>query len=613
MAPPDLEVHPVVIIGGGAVGLVSSIYLSLRQVPHLLFERYPGTSIHPKACGINPISVEIFRELGVEDEVLRQRAPVERGSRTAWYTGLGSAGREICKKEAWNAYQDEYAVASTAEYVILPQMRLEPILKRRAVELNPNGIFNNAEVVEISEGGAQDLAAITVRHRGQAGRTEEKSYQARYVIAADGGRFSADKLGIPWCGERDIVSMISCHFRAPISTTHDPNVFISWLINPELGGTIGTGYLYHVGPYAPSTPETEEWMFVFGARPDDPANFDKDKVVTRLRRSFGLPEDVLKLDVISISEWKVQALVAEQYRSKSGRVFLVGDAAHRVPPWGALGLNTGLQDIQNLIWKLDLALKSDQGQSETGKRGSFDALLDTYEEERRPIAARVAATSLQNLRKHGLVMDYALGIDIKNEAATNVEAMHKYFEPTHPEHEQIQQAVSRALEVMDTEFHALGAEVGWFYPSADIGGEGAATRHDGALLENGEFDILNYHPSTVPGHQLPHAWLRRDDQLVSTRDFVLNDKFVLLAWEANWRKAEGEYVHVEIVGADSGSWLDVNGTWAAVSGMNKQGAVLVRPDRIVAWRTQRASKDGMVELDKIVQRLLKKNCVAGQQ
>ncbi|KAK7754313.1 hypothetical protein SLS62_003606 [Diatrype stigma] len=606
MAPTDSEVHPVIIIGGGAVGLVSSIYLSLRQVPHLLFERYPGTSIHPKACGYNPISVEIFRDLGVEDEVLRQRAPIERGSHTAWYTGLGSAGREICKKEAWNAYQDEYAGASTAQYVILPQMRLEPILKRRAVELNPHGIFNNAEVVELSEDAAQDLVAITVRHKGEAGRTEGKSYQARYVIAADGGRFSADKLGISWCGERDIVAMISCHFRAPISAIHDPNVFISWLINPELGGTIGTGYLYHVGPYAPSTPETEEWMFVFGARPDDPANFDKDKVVTRLRRSFGLPDDALKLDVISISEWKVQAIVAEHYRSKGGRVFLVGDAAHRVPPWGALGLNTGLQDIQNLIWKLDLALKSDRGQSETGKRESFDALLDTYEEERRPIAARVATTSLENLRKHGLVMDHALGIDIKNEVATNVEAMHKYFDTTHPEHEKIKEAVSRALGVMDTEFHALGAEVGWFYPSKDVDGEGAATRHDGAFLENGEFDILNHHPSTIPGHQLPHAWLKRDGQLLSTRDLVLNDKYVLLAREAIWRKAEGEYVHVEIVGADAGSCLDVNGTWATVSGVSKQGAVLVRPDRIVAWRTRGAPEDELAGLDKIVQRLLKK-------
>ncbi|RYP59502.1 hypothetical protein DL771_010883 [Monosporascus sp. 5C6A] len=604
MAPTNPAVHPVVIIGGGAVGLATSIYLSLRRVPHLLFERYPGTSIHPKACGYNPISVEIFRELGVEDEVLRQRAPIERASCTAWYTGLGSGGREIYKRGAWNANQNEYAAASTAEYVILPQIRLEPILKRRAVGLNPNGIFNDAEVLDISEEVAQDRVSITVRHRDQ-GESEEKSYQARYVIGADGGRFSADKLGIPWCGERDIVAMISCHFRAPISTIHDPSVFITWLINPELGGTIGTGYLYHVGPYAPSTRETEEWMFGFGARPDDPANFDKEKVVARLRRSFGLPEDALKLDVISISQWKVHAIVAEHYRSKGGRVFLVGDAAHRVPPWGALGLNTGLQDVQNLIWKLDLALKSGQGQGETGKGEMFDALLGTYEEERRPIAVRVAATSLENLRKHGLEMDRALGIDITNEAAANVEAMHKYFDPTHPEHEQIKQAVSRAQRVMDSEFHALGAEVGWFYPAADINGEGAAARHDGALLENGEFDILNYHVSTIPGHQLPHAWLKRGEEESSIRDLVLANKFVLLAWETSWRKAEGEHVHIEIIGADSGSWLDVNGTWATASGIGKTGAVLVRPDRIVAWRTQRESEDGIAELDKVVQQLLK--------
>ena len=86
---------PVIIVGGGPVGLVSSILLSLQKIPNVLFERHPGTSIHPKACGLNQRTMEIFRHIGVEEEALRQSAPPETVSRTAWYTGLGTRGREI--------------------------------------------------------------------------------------------------------------------------------------------------------------------------------------------------------------------------------------------------------------------------------------------------------------------------------------------------------------------------------------------------------------------------------------------------------------------------------------------------------------------------------------
>lgn len=142
----DESDSPFIIVGGGPVGLIASIYLSLHEIPHLLFERHAGTSIHPKAVGINPRSMEILRELGVEPEILRACAPLDRVGHTAWYTAIGPGGRETHKRRAWGGLGDEYARSSPAPYVILPQIRLEPILQRWAQALNPRGLRYQAEV-----------------------------------------------------------------------------------------------------------------------------------------------------------------------------------------------------------------------------------------------------------------------------------------------------------------------------------------------------------------------------------------------------------------------------------------------------------------------------------
>ncbi|KAI0009257.1 FAD-binding monooxygenase [Xylariaceae sp. FL0662B] len=343
MSPETTPIHPVIIIGGGPSGLATSVALSQRKIPHLLFERYPGTSIHPKAVAFNPRSVEIFRELGVEADFLAQRAPSDTVAQTAWYTDIGPTGREIYRRPAWTGHAELYAAASPADYICLPQIRAEPILLRRARALNPDGLFHRSEVVDVQEHAGDDdrdstHVSVFVQH---ADGPEAKEYRARFVIGADGGRFLVDRLQIPWEGERDVLRMISVHFRAPVSEHHDPRQLITWLINPNRGGTIGTGYLYHLGPYPlrkTSGPGSEEWMFAFAAAPEDLAGLEvgkgaaerdgkgKEKLVERVRLSLGLPD--LDLEVLTVSQWRVEAVVAARYRSAGGRVFLVGDAAH---------------------------------------------------------------------------------------------------------------------------------------------------------------------------------------------------------------------------------------------------------------------------------------------
>jgi 2-polyprenyl-6-methoxyphenol hydroxylase-like FAD-dependent oxidoreductase len=324
------HVHPVIIIGGGPVGLTCSILLSLRGIANVLFERHPSTSIHPKAAGINQRTTEVFRVMGIEEEVYAHATPAEVAGRTAWYTSLGEEGREVFSRDAWGGgqYEAEYATHSPSKYCILPQIRLEPILKRRAIELNSTGIRYNHEVSSTREDG--DSIEVTVKERMSG---QVSLHRAQYVIVADGGRMFTDQLGVKWSGEADIMTMISAHIRAPIRSLHPDNRnFMTWFTNPAMGGSTRTGYLYQLGPWpeAMTNPDAEEWMFVCAQTEDDPEVFDAETTLARARKTIGIPD--LAIEVISISPWTVNAIYASQWRV--GRCFLVGDSAHRIPPWG---------------------------------------------------------------------------------------------------------------------------------------------------------------------------------------------------------------------------------------------------------------------------------------
>ncbi|KAF2650002.1 hypothetical protein K491DRAFT_782917 [Lophiostoma macrostomum CBS 122681] len=576
MAQDELEiVEPVIIVGGGPIGLTCSILLSIRGVPNKLYERHASTSIHPKACGINQRTTEVFRVMGVEDEVYAHATPAEIAGRTAWYTSLGNEGREVISRDAWGGgqYEAEYAAYSPSRYCILPQIRLEPILKRRAIKLNPTGIHSYHEVLAVDN--RRDFTEVTVQNR-ETNKIIRR--RARYVIIADGGRQFTDKLGINWDGEANLTTMISTHIRAPIRPLHPDNRnFMTWFTNPAMGGSTRTGYLYQLGPWpeAVTNPKAEEWMFVCGITEDDPQAFDEETALARAKKTIGIPD--LEIELLSLTHWTVNAIYASKWRAD--RCFLLGDSAHRIPPWGALGMNTGIQDAQNLIWKLCLALKDPQ---------KYDALLDTYYTERAEVGKRVGQTSLQNMRSHSGHIDAAIGINTNQTSEQNIAAAKSFFDPEHPDYARKRTLIEAASHELDTEFKAPGYEVGWFYPSADVNSEGGAT-HGGQQLPDGTLVHHTYYISTIPGHHLPHAWLAHDGKTVAIRDLLNQDIFTLFVEAGNVPKIADDRVQVIAIG--SRGWHDVNGTWKQHRGVDATGGVLIRPDGIVAWRGELASAE----------------------
>ena len=214
-----------------------------------------------------------------------------------------------------------------------------------------------------------------------------RTVAGKYLIAADGGRTVAKQLNIGVSGPTNLVDMVSGNFTADLSAWRDPKVMISWFINPDLGGSVGTGFLYPIGPWDDSG-HSREWNFVLAMGADDPQRLDEDAARDRVLRTLGI--EGLPVTVHSVSHWYIQSVVADSFRAR--RCFLAGDAAHRVPQWGALGMNTGIGDVRNLCWKLAMALAEPalegpsgvlRARASAGRSGRRDQLTGKLPQRRR--------------------------------------------------------------------------------------------------------------------------------------------------------------------------------------------------------------------------------------
>jgi len=593
------EMHiPVLIVGGGGAGLTASMLLSTYGVDSLLISRSPHTSRLPKAHVLNQRTMEIFTEVGVADAIYERGTPPENMKATAWYAGLSgdhaNYGRELGRLEVWGGgYTDpDYIAASACRTTNLPQIRLEPVLKEHAELLGRSEIRFNHELLSLE----QDGEGVTARILDRASE-EEYSVRADYLLGADGGHVVGAAVGIEMSGPRDIMKLVSVHMGADLSQwLGDDEVLIRWLVNPNFGGSWASGILVPMGPVHWG-PKSEEWVFHMQYATDDLDAMQEEKVLERMRATLGIADFSPK--IFRISAWVMEGVIADRFRD--GRVFLLGDAAHRHPPTGGLGLNSAVHDAYNLVWKLVAVLRGHAG----------DGLLDTYEAERKPVDQHNIDNAIANAMNHYKI-DEALGLSPDKSADENWAELRPLWDDL-PASRDKRHALNCAIGSQTIEFRHHNVEFGYTYSSAAVVDDGS----DPYIPLD---PVRLYEPSTKPGHPLPHAWVEREGERLPLGTLVHGDYFLLIAgedgnaWVEAAEKLAAEHnlpLRAVRVGVLDSDYVDVRCAWLKNREITSTGAVLVRPDRYIAFRSMEAVDDPKAVLTGTLNQILSTDLTEG--
>ena len=563
----------VLVVGAGPAGLTAATLLARAGVDSITVTKYPGTANSPRAHITNQRTMEVFRDLGIEDRVRAVATPNELMGHNVWATSF--AGPELARLMTWGSGVDrkaDYEAASPAAMCNIPQHRLEPVLAEAARERGADLRFST-ELVRIRQD--PERVHAVVRHRDTGA---EYTITARYVIGADGGRSTvAEQLGFGFEGETGLGAAANVWFEADLAayTAHRPGT-LYWMCQPGNDYWVGSGTFICVRPW-------DEWVMLFMY---DPAEGEPDlseaAATARAHTLIGDPD--VEVRIKGISQWQINHVVATEYRR--GRVFLAGDAAHRHPPANGLGTNTSIQDAYNLAWKLAAVLAGRAGED----------LLDTYHDERRPVGKQVVDRAMQSVQDM-LPISQALGFEAGQSAQDGWASVEALFADT-PEGERRRRALDDAVALQNYQFNCHGVELERRYRSAAIVDDGTAAPTPHRDPE------LYHHPSTHPGHRLPHAWLQHGTGHVSTLDLAGHGRFTLLAgigggpWVEAARAAGAELgldLVVHRIGYQQ-DYEDVCGDWARVRGIGDRGALLVRPDQHVAWRCPELPDEPAAEL-----------------
>jgi putative polyketide hydroxylase len=358
------EKTPVLIVGGALTGLSGAVFLATHGVPCVVVERHPDLLMHPRLRGINPRTVELFRQAGLEPAI--RAASYMSGEQYTWV----AIRAETLADEEYAGIEEEgdvsvFASASPSPFGTIDQDKLEILLRDRSRELGADVRFAT-ELMSFQQDDDGVTAVLRDRRTGI-----ERTLRAGYLIAADGANSKIrQRLGIDVDGPGVLYHTITAMVEADLT--------------PALRGRrVDMAYLQQPRPYTvlmAHDNEGQHWVFATGYDPEHESieDYTDERIAEMVRAAAGLPGAKVRLRPqipdtgLTVLGFSIGAQVARQYRA--GRVFLAGDAARINPPTGGLGGNTGIQDAHNLAWKLAAVLHGQAG----------FALLDTYHDERHP-------------------------------------------------------------------------------------------------------------------------------------------------------------------------------------------------------------------------------------
>jgi len=559
----------VLIVGSGPAGGAAALCLATLGIPNIMITKYRWTANTPRAHITNQRAMEVFRDLGVEDQVLADATPHELIGDTVFCTSI--AGEEIGRIRTWGTHparEADYQLASPCLICDIPQTYLEPILVKNATARGTQTRFSTEYLSH-----EQDDAGVSVTVRDRL-TGAVYTIRAKYLIGADGARsMVASDLDLPYEGEMDIAGSMNITFKADISryVSTRPSV-LYWVIQPgsNVGG-IGAGLVRMIRPWY-------EWLIVWGYDISQPAPVVDEEAATQIVRGLlGMPD--LEIEITGTSLWGNNEMYAT--RLQKGRVFCAGDAIHRHPPSNGLGSNTSVQDSYNLAWKLAAVLRGEASPS----------LLETYSAERAPVARQIVLRANKSSREFVQFFD-VLGLTGAKTEAEMIEQIEERKANT-PRGADKRAALVKAMELKNYEFNAHGVELGQFYESTAIVPDGSTRPEPTRDPE------LYYQPSTVPGSRLPHVWVGDAANRVSTLDLASYTRFTLItgiageAWAtAAVKVADDLKVPMETVIIGPGRAVtDIYYDWARTRGVEEDGVLLVRPDKHIGWRSMSLPED----------------------
>lgn len=584
----ELEV-PVLIVGAGPVGMLMAALLADQGIESLLLERRDDLHLAPQAHVINIRTQEILAGIGVTDEALASIKTHSDDARfVTWRRNLAEG--DLARIDIGSlAYLAGMAAASGKCTVNIPQHHLERLLFAQvARRVLCQARFGHAWL------GAKHGEHGVVSSVSDAATGEVYQVRSEWLIAADGaGSPVRRSLELPMVGETNLAHLITVNFEADIRhLVKDSPSILFWVLSAAAPGTFivhdAARYSVFMTPYFP--------------RHESPADFPMARCERLLRTALG--DRHMPLRITSLSNWTMQAHIAASYSKQ--RTFLVGDAAHRFPPTGGLGLNTGAADAHNLAWKLASVIKGRAG------RG----LLDTYGAERKPVAETNCRVSVANHWKMREVTT-ALGLDedrlptlarlrasaparalpvalrsaVKRMLVAPVDGRTRRVQrAATPRFEAIQRNVQQAAEAQMEHFNTLGLDLGYVYRSAAVCGSDAPPL--GAPMAASS--VLEVVQSFTPGARLPHFRLQHPSGLSGTsHDLVGNGHFLLVGFGRHGKACAGLAADASlrlgglpVHGVDIGAAIHCDDR-PQLSLWNRglpDGAILVRPDGHVAWR-----------------------------
>lgn len=357
------EQAPVLIAGGGLVGLCAAAFLAQRGIRTIALERLQTISPLPRAAFFHMRTMELFRSLGIE-ELVRERSAHDFVPEGAIVAMDSLSGRKLA--DIMPSLNEGVEALSPCRRLYLNQPSLEPILRDRALSAGA-AVAEGVEVTEVR----QDDDGVTVTTKGvEDGR--QRHFRGQYLIAADGGHSKVRELLGFRCEGRGVFSnSVTIYFTADLSPwLGDKAWSIIYVNNPQFSGFFRMNRAAQAGFLGVNT--IGDYTLDPQAAANAAADVSERRLIELVRLGVGVPD--LKVKIDGYSRWRATANVAQAFRER--RIFLAGDAAHLMPPNGGFGGNTGIHDAHNIAWKLALVVAGHAGES----------LLDSYASERKPVA-----------------------------------------------------------------------------------------------------------------------------------------------------------------------------------------------------------------------------------